>query len=321
MEREEISRGIGAGGSLRTIAAALGRSPSTVTREVNRNGGRGAYRAAAAQERADRTALRPKPCRLALYPDLRRFIAEKLSLLWSPEQISATLKTRFPDDETMRASHETIYKSLFIQARGVLKAELLKALRSKRVMRRAHGAKSRAMTRSLIPDAISIRERPAEADDRAVPGHWEGDLLMGGTDTRIATLVERTSRFVMLVRLQAKTSVDVAAALARQVQTLPAQAMRSLTWDRGSEMAAHAGFTMATDVAVYFCDPYSPWQRGSNENTNGLLRQYFPKGCNFNDFTQDQLDDIAAALNQRPRKTLGFDTPANVFAKSVALTG
>ena len=320
-EREEISRSLVCGLSVREIATALGRAASTISREVARNRGREAYRASRAEDRASHQALRPKPCLLARNQRLRALVAEKLELLWSPQQIAGWLKAEQGGDETMQVSHETIYKSLFIQARGVLKRELLAALRSRRVMRRAKGARSQGKKRSLIPDAVSIRERPAEADDRAVPGHWEGDLLMGGVDTRIATLVERQSRFVMLVRIGAKTSDDVVAALARHVRQLPEQMKASLTWDRGSELSSHAKFTLVTKVNVYFCDPHRPWQRGSNENTNGLLRQYFPKGAKLGHLTQAELNAVARELNSRPRKTLGYKTPAAIFEQAVALTG
>jgi len=320
-EREEISRGLIANLSLRQIAVRLGRSPSTISREVTRNQGREAYRAGRAEQYAQHAALRPKRCILACNARLRAMVAEKLERKWSPQQIAGWLKAAHGGDQAMQVSHETIYKSLFIQARGVLKRELLAALRSRRVMRRAKGARSQGMKRSLIADAVSIRMRPAEVEDRAVPGHWEGDLLMGGVDSRIATLVERQSRFVMLVRLGAKTSDDVVAALARQVKQLPKQMQASLTWDRGSELTSHAKFTLATNVKVYFCDPQSPWQRGSNENTNGLLRQYFPKGATFTHITQGELNAVAHELNSRPRKTLGYKTPAAIFAEAVAMTG
>ncbi|MEQ1650192.1 MAG: IS30 family transposase [Hyphomicrobiaceae bacterium] len=319
-EREEISRGLMAQVSLRGIAAGLCRPASTISREVRRNGGRHHYRAVTADERALQAARRPKPCLLSSHDRLRSVVAEKLACKWSPQQIAGFLKREHGSDETMQVSHETIYKSLFIQARGVLKKELLGVLRSRRLMRRAHGAKSSGMKRSLIPDAVSIRERPACVEDRAVPGHWEGDLLMGGTDTRIATLVERRSRYVVLVKIREKSSPDVVAALAEKVKTLPEHVMTSLTWDRGSELTRHTLFTLATNVDVYFCDPHSPWQRGSNENTNGLLRQYFPKGSDLSDYTQAELDNVAAELKGRPRKTLGFRTPAQVFNETVALT-
>lgn len=320
-EREEISRGLIAGLTYSAIAMRLGRAVSTISREVHRNGGRDRYRATDAEARAQLTALRPKACLLARDAALRDTVAEKLEQKWSPQQIAGWLAAGLGPNEAMRVSHETIYKSLFVQARGVLKRELLGFLRTRRRMRRANGVTAKGMKRSLIPDAVSIRDRPAEAEDRAIPGHWEGDLLAGGVASQIATLVERRSRFVMLVRLGAKTSDDVVAALAGHVQTLPAQTMATLTWDRGSELTAHAKFTVATNVKVYFCDPHSPWQRGSNENTNGLLRQYFPKGVNLGRVTQAQLDAVARELNGRPRKTLGFKTPADIFAESIAPTG
>lgn len=317
-EREEISRGLVGRLSLRAIACGLGRAVSSVSREVARNGGREDYRAAGAEERAQRAALRPKPCLLARRRRLRDVVARKLERKWSPQQIAGWLRKTYGSDKAMQVSHETIYKSLFIQARGVLKRELLAVLRSRRVMRRAKGARSKGMKRSLIPDAASIRERPAEAADRAVPGHWEGDLLAGGGASQIATLVERRSRFVMLARIGAtKKSSVVTTALARQVRKLPRRLTASLTWDRGSELTEHAKFTVATNVKVYFCDPHSPWQRGSNENTNGLLRQYFPKGSDLAAFTQAELDAVARELNTRPRKTLGYRTPAAVFDEAL----
>ncbi len=319
-EREEISRGLRAGLSFRTIAASLSRAVSTISREAARNGGKEGYRAILAEARALEQARRPKPCLLALNAPLRRAVAEKLALLWSPQQISGWLRRTHGSGSAMSVSHETIYKSLFVQARGVLKRELLGTLRSRKLMRRAHGADVRGMKRSLIPDAVSIRERPASAEDRAVPGHWEGDLLMGGTGSRMATLVERRSRFLLLVKIGPKTSDEVVAALARRVRALPEQLKASLTWDRGSELTSHAKFTLATKVAVYFCDPHSPWQRGSNENTNGLLRQYFPRGTDVSRLAQAQLDAVARQLNARPRKTLGYRTPAEVFAEAVAST-
>lgn len=318
-EREAISRGLVAGEGYAAIAARLNRAVSTVSREVARNGGRDKYRAVAAEARAWDASRRPKPCLLARNTGLRDAVAGKLAQCWSPQQIAGWLKAE-GGGEAMRVSHETIYKSLFIQARGVLKRELLGFLRSRRVMRRAHGAAVKGMKRSLIPDAVSIRARPAEAEDRAVPGHWEGDLLQGGTGSQIATLVERRSRYVMLVRVGSKASEDVVAALAKHVRKLPQEVMSSLTWDRGSEMAAHAKFTLATNIEVYFCDPHAPWQRGSNENTNGLLRQYFPKGSNLSRVTQVELDAVARQLNGRPRQTLGFRTPAEVFAEGIAMT-
>lgn len=320
-EREEISRGLAVGLSFHRIAATLGRAACTISREVARNGGRERYRAASAEGRAWEAALRPKPCLLAREPRLRALVADKLERRWSPQQIAGWLR-REVADEAMRVSHETIYRSLFIQARGVLRRELLASLRSRRVMRRAHGARSQGMKRSLIPDAVSISERPAEALDRAVPGHWEGDLLAGGGGSQIATLVERRSRFLLLARIGATKKTDeVVAALVGRVQTLPEQVKASLTWDRGSEMTAHAKFTLATDIKVYFCDPHSPWQRGSNENTNGLLRQYLPKGSDLTAFSQQDLDAVALELNTRPRKTLDYRTPADIFNQAVAMTG
>ena len=309
-EREEISRGIAAGLSLRSIARTLGRSPSTVCREIERNGGWRAYRAARADKLAWERALRPKRCRLACHGRLRWRVAQKLALQWSPQQIAGWLKRQYPDDPDMQISHEAIYRSLFIQSRGVLKKALMAHLRTRRQMRLAKGART-GKGHGQIIDMVSIRERPAEADDRAVPGHWEGDLLTGAGDTHIATLVERHSRFTMLVKLKRKDSATVVAALAQQISKLPEELRRSLTWDQGKEMARHQSFTLATDVQVYFCDPRSPWQRGSNENTNGLLRQYLPRSTDLSRISQSQLNAIALRLNQRPRKTLDFDTPAD----------
>lgn len=312
-EREEISRGIAAGRSARRIAACLGRSPSTVTREIDRHGGRCAYRATEADERAWDNARRPQACKLARDPVLCQLVAAKLADDWSPEQIAGWLKAEFPADQTMRVSHETIYLTLFIQARGALKRELAAHLRRKRYIRRPKSAKRGNRGQGQIVGAISIRERPAEAEDRAIPGHWEGDLIAGGANTYLATLVERHSRFVMLVPVAGKDTRTVTGALGEHVCRLPQQLRASLTWDRGTEMADHAQFTVATDVKVYFCDPQSPWQRGSNENTNGLLRQYLPKGTDLSKFTQPELDAIAAKLNTRPRETLGFKTPADTL--------
>jgi IS30 family transposase len=309
-EREEISRGIAAGLSLRSIARALGRSPSTICREIERNGGWRAYRAARADKLAWERALRPKRCRLACHGRLRWRVAQKLALQWSPQQIAGWLKRQYPDDPDMQISHEAIYRSLFIQSRGVLRKELMAHLRTRRQMRLAKGART-GKGHGQIIDMVSIRERPAEANDRAIPGHWEGDLLTGAGDTHIATLVERHSRFTMLVKLRRKDSGTVVAALARQISKLPEALRRSLTWDQGKEMARHQSFTLATDVQVYFCDPRSPWQRGSNENTNGLLRQYLPRSTDLSRITQSQLNAIALRLNQRPRKTLDFETPAD----------
>jgi IS30 family transposase len=309
-EREEISRGIAVGQSIRQIALGLGRAPSTVSREIRRNGGSQRYRANQADRSAWKRALRPKPCRLAFHRELRWRVAQKLALQWSPEQISGWLKREFPTDQDMQISHEAIYRSLFVQTRGVLKKELTAHLRTRRQMRlpKSHNAGS---GQGHILDMVSIRERPAEAEDRAVPGHWEGDLLTGANDTHIATLIERHSRFTMLVKLPRKDTTTVVAALAKHVRKLPEELRRSLTWDQGKEMHAHKRVTIATNVQVYFCDPRSPWQRGSNENTNGLVRQYFPRGTDFSRISQAYLNAIALRLNQRPRKTLGFETPAD----------
>jgi len=319
-EREDLSRGIACGSSIREIARHLDRAASTVSREVTRHGGRPAYRAHEADEQAWESALRPKKCLLALHARLREVVASKLILDWSPEQISGWLKTHYPDDESMRVSHETVYRSLFIQARGVLKKELLEHLRSKRRMRRSRHASVSGQSRGQIVDALSIRERPPEVEDRAIPGHWEGDLLSGAKNSYMATLVERHSRFAMLIQVPSKDTEVVVAALSQQVRKLPATLRRSLTWDRGLEMAKHKAFTVATDVKVYFCDPQSPWQRGTNENTNLLLRQYFPRGTDLSGYSQAQLDQVALRLNQRPRKTLGFETPAGKLQASVAST-
>jgi IS30 family transposase len=319
-EREDISRGIASGSSIREMARLLRRPASTVSREIARHGDRPAYRAHDADLQAWISALRPKKCLLAGNRKLRNIVASKLILDWSPEQISGWLKTHYPDDENMRVSHETIYRSLFIQARGVLKKELLDYLRSKRRMRRSRHASPSGQSRGQIVDALSIRERPAEAEDRAIPGHWEGDLLSGAKNSYIATLVERHSRFAMLIKVPSKETVAVIAALSKHVRKLPATLRRSLTWDRGLEMAKHKEFTVATDVQVYFCDPQSPWQRGTNENTNLLLRQYFPRGTDLSGYSQAQLNQVSLRLNQRPRKTLRFQTPASKLQQSVAST-
>jgi len=319
-EREDISRGLASGSSIREIARRMERAASTVSREVRHHGGGPAYRAHDADCQAWVSALRPKRCLLAMNRKLRDTVASKLILEWSPEQISGWLKTEYPNDERMRVSHETIYRSLFIQARGVLKQELLGHLRSKRRIRRSQHSRIYKDSRGRIADAISIRERPAEVEDRAVPGHWEGDLLSGGKNSYIATLVERHSRFLMLIKVPGKETAVVVAALSKHVRKLPATLRRSLTWDRGLEMAKHKEFTVATDVQVYFCDPQSPWQRGTNENTNLLLRQYFPRGTDLSVHSQAHLDQIALRLNQRPRKTLGFQTPASKLQASVAST-
>src|SRR5438034_4459238 len=319
-ECEEISRGLTSGSSIREIAKRLDRVASTVSREVARHGGRPEYRANEADSQAWESALRPKRCLLAIHVKLRKIVASKLILDWSPEQISGWLKTQYLDDQSLRVSHETIYRSLFIQARGVLKKELLGQLRSKRRIRRSQHSRIFKDSRGQIADAISIRERHAEVADRAIPGHWEGDLLSGSRNSHIMTLVERHSRFTALVNVPSKDTAVVVAALSRQIRKLPATLRRSLTWDRGLEMAKHKTFTVATDVKVYFCDPQSPWQRGSNENTNGLLRQYFPRRTDLSGYTQSDLDKVALRLNQRPRKTLGFQTPASRLRTSVAST-
>jgi len=320
-EREDISRGIASGSSIRKIAQLLDRAASTVSREVVRHGGRPEYRANEADAQAWKSALRPKPCLLAIHEKLQEIVASKLLLDWSPEQISGWLKTQYPNDESLRVSHETIYRSLFIQARGALKKELVGHLRSKRRIRRSQHSRVLKDSRGQIVDAISIRERPAEVEDRAIPGHWEGDLLSGSRNSHMVTLVERHSRFTTLIKVPSKDTAVVVAALTRHARKLPAALRRSLTWDRGLEMAKHKTFTMATDVKVYFCDPQSPWQRGSNENTNGLIRQYFPRRTDLSGYTQTDLDKVALRLNQRPRKTLGFQTPASKLQESVASTG
>jgi IS30 family transposase len=310
-EREEISRGIATGESARSIGARLGRASSTITRELARHGGRRRYRAADADRQAWKRGRRPQRCKLACNGLLRDLVAAKLEKKWSPQQIAGWLKLTFPQDETMRVSHETIYLTLFVQARGALKRELTAHLRRSRAIRRPRAAPKRSnVGQGQIVDAVSIRVRPPEAEDRAVPGHWEGDLLAGSSNSHVATLVERHSRFLLLVAVDGKDTRTVTAALSREVQRLPEQLRRSLTWDRGMEMAEHARFTVATDVNVYFCDPQSPWQRGSNENTNGLLRQYLPKGTDLTNYSQPQLDEIARQLNTRPRQTLAFNTPA-----------
>lgn len=321
-EREEISRGLARGESLRHLARELGRAPSTISREIGRHGGRASYRAERADRRAWARARRPQPCRLASRPRLCRTIAAKLARQWSPQQIASWLRITFPSDPDMQVSHETIYRSLFVQSRGVLKRELQQHLRRHRHLRQARAATRVGHHPGHIVGAVSIRQRPAEAADRAVPGHWEGDLLMGARRaSQVATLVERQSRYVVLVRVRRGDTQTVVRALARRVQRLPRGLMKSLTWDRGTEFAAHRDFTIATDVQVYFCDPQSPWQRGSNENTNGLLRQYLPKGADLSTLSQPQLDAIALRLNTRPRMTLGYQTPAAKLAEIVASTG
>lgn len=317
-EREEISRGIVVGHSVRTIAAQLSRAPSTVGREIQRNGGRQRYRAnLAAWDRAHRSKI----CKLAGNRSLARIVAGKLKLQWSPRQVAGWLKRRFPDDERLQVSHETIYKTLFIQARGALKKELLQHLRRSRAMRRSRHHTQKTPDHGQIVDAVSISERPADVTDRAVPGHWEGDLLCGTKESQIATLVERQSRYLILVKVPRKDTKTVVNALITQARKLPRELYKSLTWDRGSEMAGLKNFSLATDIKVYFCDPQQPWQRGSNENTNGLLRQYLPKGMDLSDVHQNRLNAIARRLNERPRETLDFETPAERFARCVASTG
>jgi IS30 family transposase len=320
-EREEISRGIASDESIRSIANRLGRAASTISREIQRNGGDEKYRAALADKKAWERACRPKNCKLAGSPWLRHAIEIKLRVNWSPEQIAGWLKREHPRDESKHVSHETIYRSLFIQARGVLKKELLQYLRSERTMRKPIHVGQLGDGRGKIPHAISISERPAAVEDRAVPGHWEGDLICGSNNSYVATLVERHTRYVMLVKLENKNTESVVAALIKQAKKLPSELYKSLTWDRGSEMTDHQRFTLATDIKVYFCDPQSPWQRGSNENTNRLLRQYFPKGTDLSIHSQSKLNAVARQLNERPRKTLDFETPVERFNACVALTG
>jgi IS30 family transposase len=320
-EREEVSRQLACGHSLRAISRNLGRAPSTLSREVARNGGRRNYRATVADGQAWRRARRPQRCRLSTHPALRRIVARKLAQQWSPQQISGWLRSTFPSDADMHVSPETIYRSLFVQSRGVLRRCLLKHLRRQRHFRHARANATRRPRQGQIINAVSIRERPADVEDRAVPGHWEGDLLEGARGTFIATLVERQSRFVILVRLPNKETHTVVRALARRIRRLPQGVVKSLTWDRGTEFAAHRTFTVATDVQVYFCDPQSPWQRGSNENTNGLVRQYLPPAVNLRAYSQAQLDAIALRLNTRPRLTLGYQTPAAKLGQIVAMTG
>jgi IS30 family transposase len=320
-EREEISRGIVAGHSIRAIATALERSPSTISRELCRNGGREHYRAHQADRAAWDRARRPKRCKLVTNPALAHIVARQLRLLWSPQQIAGWLKRSYPDDENYQVSHETIYRTLFIQARGALKKELLQHLRRTRGMRRSRHHTQKTADHGRIKDTISIRERPAEAKDRAVPGHWEGDLVIGSNNSQIATLVERHTRYVMLARVKSKDSETVINALIKQAHKLPRELYKSLTWDRGKEMADHKRFTLDTNIKVYFCDPQSPWQRGSNENTNGLLRQYFPKGMDLSNVHQNRLNAVARRLNERPRETLNFETPAVRFNQCVASTG
>ena len=319
LEREEISRAICARQSMRSIARSIGRDVSTVSREIGRNGGRSDYRAAHADKRAWARAHRPQTCKLQKNAELAAIVSTQLEQDWSPQQISCWLRTEYPGRTEMHVSHETIYLTLFVQARGALKKQLLAHLRRQKTMRQPRKKASR--NEGVLADAISIRERPAEVEDRAVPGHWEGDLIAGKQNRSfIGTLVERHTRYVKLVKVESKDAVDMAAALAREVLRLPEELRRSLTWDRGTEMARHKDFTVATDVKVYFCDPHSPWQRGSNENTNGLLRQYFPKGTDLSGFTQAELDAVARKLNGRPRMTLNWRSPAQKLRDVVAST-
>jgi IS30 family transposase len=320
-EREEISRGLAAHQSARSMARLLGRSASTVSRELSRNGGYDCYRAALADAKAWDRARRPKRCKLANSRRLCQAVASQLRLNWSPEQIAGWLKRAHPEDESYRVSHETIYRSLYVQARGVLKKELLGYLRSKRTIRRSKRVDPDGDRRGQIKDLVSISHRPAAVEDRAVPGHWEGDLLAGSKNSYIATLVERHTRYVMLAKVTGKDTHTVVSALIKQARRLPNELYKSLTWDRGKELTDHRRFTLATNVDVYFCDPQSPWQRGSNENTNGLLRQYFPKGTDLSVYSQAHLNKVARQLNERPRQTLQFETPAERFNACVASTG
>ncbi|MEX0960249.1 MAG: IS30 family transposase [Burkholderiales bacterium] len=320
-EREEISRAVVAGQSMRWIATSLGRAPSSISREIERNGGQGCYRASQAEQAAWDRARRPKTCKLAENRTLAHIVANKLQGQWSPEQIAGWLQRTYPGDANYQVSHETIYRSLFIQARGALKKELLEHLRRTRVMRRSRHHTQKTGNHGRITDTVSISERPATVEDRAVPGHWEGDLLFGSKNSQIATLVERHTRYVMLVKVASKDTETVIYALIKNARQLPQELYQSLTWDRGKEMADHKRFTLATDIKVYFCDPQNPWQRGTNENTNGLLRQYFPKGTNISAYSQAKLNAVARKLNERPRKTLNYETPAERYRQSVASIG
>ena len=320
-EREAISRAVVAGHSMRSIATLLGRAPSSVSREIKRNGGQESYRASQADESAWDRGRRPKTCKLAQNRALAHIVAGKLQLQWSPEQIAGWLKQTYPDDTSCQVSPETIYRSLFIQARGALKKELLEHLRRTRGMRRSRHYTQKTDQRGRITDTVSISERPASVADRAVPGHWEGDLLFGSKNSQIATLVERQTRYVMLMKVAGKDTETVINALIKNARKLPEELYQSLTWDRGKEMADHQRFTLATDIQVYFCDPQNPWQRGTNENTNGLLRQYFPKGTDLSGYSQAKLNAVARRLNERPRKTLNFETPTERFHQTVASIG
>jgi len=320
-EREEISRAVVAGHSIRSIAAQLGRAPSTISREIKRNGGQECYRASQADQSAWDRGRRPKTGKLAQNRALARIVAGKLQLQWSPEQVAGWLKRTYPDDTSRQVSPETIYRSLFIQARGALKKELVEHLRRTRVMRRSRHHTMKTDHHGRITDTVSISERPASVADRAVPGHWEGDLLFGSKNSQIATRVERNTRYAMLVKVTGKDTQTVINALIKNARKLPEELYKSLTWDRGKEMAEHKRFTLATDIQVYFCDPQNPWQRGTNENTNGLLRQYLPKGTDLSGYSQAKLNAVARRLNERPRKTLNYETPAERFHQTVASIG
>jgi IS30 family transposase len=320
-EREEISRAVVAGHSMRSITVQLGRAPSTISREIKRNGGQSCYRASQADQSAWDRGRRPKACKLAQNRALARIVAGKLQRRWSPQQIAGWLKRTYPDDASCQVSPETIYRSLFIQARGALKKELVEHLRRSRAMRRSRHYTQKREGHGRITDTVSISERPASVEDRAVPGHWEGDLLFGSKNSQIATLVERHTRYAMLVKVAGKDTETVINALIKHARKLPEELYKSLTWDRGKEMADHKRFTLATDIQVYFCDPQNPWQRGSNENTNGLLRQYFPRQTDLSGYSQAQLNAVARQLNERPRKTLNFETPAERFHQTVASIG
>ena len=320
-EREEISRGVVAGQSFQLIAASLGRAPSTISREIKRNGGRRHYRANKADQAAWDRAHRPKTCKLVENRALARIVASKLKQRWSPEQIAGWLKKTYPEDENYQVSHEIIYRSLYVQARGALKKELIRHLRTRRSIRQSRHGNSSGEGQGQIKDMVRISERPAAVEDRAVPGHWEGDLIVGSNDSYMATLVERHTRYVMLAKVDGKDTKTVINALIKQSKKLPRELYRSLTWDRGKELSDHKRFSLATDIDVYFCDPQSPWQRGSNENTNGLLRQYFPKGTDLSVHSQRHLNNVACELNDRPRKTLEFCSPAEKFNECVASIG
>lgn len=319
-EREEISRGLVAGLSMRVIAATIGRAGSTVSREISRNGGPSAYRATQAERRAWDQALRPKTCKLVLNGRLRRAVIVKLKRYWSPQQIAGWLKHRYPGNKAMQVSHETLYLSLYVQTRGALKKELVQYLRNKRTIRQSRYGKPETDKRGKIPNAVPISERPATVEDRAIPGHWEGDLICGPNIHSVVTLVERRTRYVMLIKVKNRETETVINALIKNARRLPSELYKSLTWDRGVEMTNHEKFTVATNIQVYFCDPQSPWQRGTNENTNRLIRQYLPKGTDLSKVLQSRLSKIARELNERPRKTLDYHTPAERLSACVAAT-